>query len=109
MLGKVEKYDDKKKDKRKKGKKGKAKGKTDISSVASRIMSANANEMSTSTLHTSIQESSEEEEEEEDYGEQNDDGDFPTYPRKKRDLKNASIGQLRYVLQFVLKIYNVIW
>lgn len=98
MLGKMEKLDDdeKKKDKRflKKGKRGKAKtGKTDTNSIASRTP------MSTSTLHTSIQESSEEdEEEEEDDGEQNGGGDVPTYLRKKEDLKIASIGQLRYVL-----------
>ncbi|XP_011694340.1 PREDICTED: dynein heavy chain 10, axonemal [Wasmannia auropunctata] len=88
---KVEKRDDdeRKKDKRfaKKDKRGKAKDKTDTNSVASRTAT------SISTLPTpSAQESSEEEEEKkEDDGEQNGSGDFPTYPKKKADLKSVSV------------------
>lgn len=94
MLEKMEKRDDdeRKKDKRflKKGKRGKG-NKTDANAVASR------------TLHTpSVPEfSEEEEEEEEDDGEQNGGGDVP---KKKGDSKPASIGQLRYVLQFQIVI-----
>lgn len=106
MLGKEKRDDDeKKKDKRlvKKGKRGKAKGsKADTSSIASRTA------MSTSTLHAfSIQESSEEEEEEEeDDGELNGSGDFPTYSKKKGDLKSISMGQLRYVSQFYADFFG---
>lgn len=94
--------DERKKDKRfiKKGKKGKAKGiKTDASPAASRTA------ISTSTLHTSVQESSDEEEEEEedDDREQNGSGDFATYSRKKGDLKSPSSGQL---LQFHADFYS---